>query len=718
MGEAKITISAEDHASNVIDQVQKRLGVFNKEGLAMGIAFAAVTKGIQFAEQAIGKFVEYIQQGIEMNRKFDASMARLSVSTRDFDISISGVKDSLKNFSVMFAEDLNVLASGLQLFIREGHSVSESIKLLFNSERLAIAVGEDLSTTQGAVNTAMEIFDLTANSAGHIVDNYNKILSATGLSLGEIDRLLGNSAGKIRDNALSFDDVVNILYNLESQGYYSRGMLVKFKEVLDTYPSALNDTTVGMKNVEKGIVGIGDKLGKITGTTQFTQEQLKKVKEISQMDLTKGMDIGAGIDQSQLDVAKEYFDTLNSEGITTLEKLNEEISSGKDRYNVWGEMPLRDAGNYNAQILTLLQSIYQYNDLIDETTSSDFIGAIEETTTAFTNLQNELRDTNTSIATHIKNIATLQAEQTKLTTIHNINNDLRYMSLGLTDASYATKIQNSATKDLVDSIRVQQDEIQRLQDINESYSLSSMKNSLEILRIQRIGMDSRRGLTRSQKAEIKELEKADADLRISTMENQISIGEIKQNGLTADERHLEQVKNWYSEELFTIQDTYTAEMTALTDKIIIEQGLLEANYVAIVDVNRRILENEKATYDARKAIWAGNPEQAAELGIPKPPDMTFEQFQGFNDFFNKMSPWKLPHHDTGGYVTSTHPAIVHRGENIIPANQNHPTAVYVKVEPITVHNYNYDKTDTAQLAQKLQLALQQGLIAGITTKYS
>ena len=42
MTEARVDIRARDRATGVINKVQSRLGLINKEGIAMGVTFAGI----------------------------------------------------------------------------------------------------------------------------------------------------------------------------------------------------------------------------------------------------------------------------------------------------------------------------------------------------------------------------------------------------------------------------------------------------------------------------------------------------------------------------------------------------------------------------------------------------------------------------------------------------------------------------------------------------
>jgi len=74
----------------------------------------------------------------------------------------------------------------------------------------------------------------------------------------------------------------------------------------------------------------------------------------------------------------------------------------------------------------------------------------------------------------------------------------------------------------------------------------------------------------------------------------------------------------------------------------------------------------------------------------------------------------LPSLQGGGYVRETGLAVVHRGETVVPNNKG----LRVHVEPITINVNITDNADVEHLVQKIELAVQSGLISGVQTSYS
>ena len=341
----------------------------------------------------------------------------------------------------------------------------------------------------------------------------------------------------------------------------------------------------------------------------------------------------------------------------------------------------------------------------------------------------------------------LKAQRDSFMAIHEYTETLHYIPMALEDATYTTRIYNATingtyynTQALVDSIRIQRNEILRLQDVNEKYNLSSQKNSLEIMKIQYAAMGQRHGLTRGQKTQLKELEKADMDLRIKTMENQIIIDEIKTGGLTAEERRLDDIKMAYNEYIYTTMNTYQKDLDAMNLNIKGKELLLSEYETAIGIVNANITTAQTEFWTEWDKIATSNQlnqltkdaifnddrvkivknAQLAILAIRKaelpssvisiaskyarttsPP--SFFDFLRQSGLFAPKLP--LSSYQSGGFIPETGPYLLHKGETVIPVN--HSQSINM---PITINAMINNDMDINTLAKKLRRAMSMGLI--------
>jgi len=703
MGKATIQLNCEDNASRVIDQVASRLGIFSKQGIAMGISFAAVNKVMDLTGQAINGLIDYIQKGIEMNRQFDLSITRLALSAKDLDIPIATLKTTLLSFSALFAEDIGNVTKGLQDYIRNGFSASDATRLLYTSEQLAVTSNNDLETTIGAVNTALEVFNLDADSAGYITKKFNEIVSLTDLSLGDIDRILSQCAEGIHENAMNFNDLTNILYTFDSQGYSSKSIILGIKDALNNWP----DVEVKIPDVSN-IETVEEKYKKIGDTFAFTAEQVNELNKARQIRISGGMDLTGVMDRSIITEAYELIQARKNNDEEFLRHFELEAEQ-------WA------TGTRMEEIRSYANAIEEANYQQQQLKDSSPAGTLKDLSNQMIGLTANLTKYTDAWKTNKTNIVDWGEQQGKLTTVHTLNEDLRYMAMGLIDASYSSKIHNDATRSLIDSIRLQEDEINNLNKISKQYSMQENANTLETMKIQYAAMDQRRGLNRGQEQQLKELDKANMGLRINTIENQMKIDQAQMN-LDPLHQRLEQTKMWYNEELYTIQDTYNAEMKALEEKIRLENDLMQENYNNIATYNNKVIQNELDAYDARLRIWEKEHNYTwgahvgevgmAPPGVPAPPGYGQSYVITAPEIYNR-SP--LPKLDTGGDIIRSGIAYVSAGERVLPAGKSGDIHI---TNNIKVNGNLSSKIDTNALCDAICRATKEGLCKTNITKFN
>jgi hypothetical protein len=150
--------------------------------------------------------------------------------------------------------------------------------------------------------------------------------------------------------------------------------------------------------------------------------------------------------------------------------------------------------------------------------------------------------------------------------------------MALEEATYTNKIFEESTRALVDSIRIQRDEIEELNDVNRQYSMDARTLSIESMKIQLDAMGKRGRLNRTQKKQLEEIRKEELKNRIASMENQQKIAQM-QGGLTAEEKRLAIIKRAYAEEIYLINDNYATQVHSLERTIGYKNLLIDEHLV-------------------------------------------------------------------------------------------------------------------------------------------
>ncbi len=259
---------------------------------------------------------------------------------------------------------------------------------------------------------------------------------------------------------------------------------------------------------------------------------------------------------------------------------------------------------------------------------------------------------------------------------HKYKEALHYIPLALRNATYTSKIFDEKTRALVDSIRIQRNEIKKLNEANRQLSIQTRASSIKQLKLQLYASQHRGRLTRNQEEQLKRLQRADLKRRIATLENEQAIDEIKDKGLTEEEKKLEQIQIVYGERVRTIQDAYQQEINALNNQINAKQMLIMDYYEYIEEAQRNHLSASRKYIRELENIYLQNPELGLALGY---------------------SIQKTPYHQRQAGST--------RGSRSL------------RVEPINI-NVSIQNADNYEIiAQKIEQGIKTGLISGVTTVY-
>lgn len=632
MTEVNIDLKAKDQMSSVLDHVTQRLGIFNKQGLAMGISFAGINIGMQLAQQAIQGLTQYIQDGVEANRNFEASLARLTTSSNEFASSISNVKENLINFSYVFATDVNTLSGGLREFIRDGYNATDATTMLWKAERFAIASGNDLATTQDVLVRALHAFNLDASDLTGVINELNGITSITGMTLGDIDQILGRVAIAAQASGIGFEDLINLMYTLHETGTSNRFLASELTKQLGDLSKVKIEPMPA-----NAAISVEEKFKTIGGTVQFTVAQVKELNKQFQMRLTASMDIGAYFDKGTVSIARALATATELK-----QKLPDAYTSLSEAANA-SPIGALLYGQRVSDIEALANAYVEYDTQLKEATKDE-----ADSTKTLPDIKAKLDVLTASLETQNATLATYSQKIGDLTEMRTFTIDMRNATL---------------------AVQAQQDAIKQLQRISDSYNLSLMKNSLEIMKIQ-YGADTRHGLDRTQKERIAELERTNAGIQIKEQENQIAVAEIRTNGLQSAQDKLDQIQRGHDEAM------YNQQIRDLDANIKAQNELYSSLVTAIATTNKNIEIQQKAWQENQLVMtvhWAKEMRDQMNYayGANAPPKTQAEQsgtqpaVPNPPGWRSKTPFWKYQH---GGIVQETAAALVHKGELIIPKN--------------------------------------------------
>jgi hypothetical protein len=330
-------------------------------------------------------------------------------------------------------------------------------------------------------------------------------------------------------------------------------------------------------------------------------------------------------------------------------------------------------------------------------------------------------------------IKSLNQQIDTLTETHDLTTALRYIPMALKDASYTSKIFDEQTRALVDSLRLQEDLMQRINRESDKFSMKALRNNIQIAEMQ-LDADKHRGrMTRNQREQVEKLQLANQRLSIEEMRNQLEVMQVKQNGYNQEKEQLERIKLSYQDRLFTAKDSYQDELQSLRGLIRNKQSLIEQHTQSLKsEYDERLLLYDQYLKDMR-ALDKGTQQKIIKEtgGIPLEGMQEIHETGSstpsirskiFDDF--ERSVLGKRGFDVGTrFVPETGLYTLHRGEAVIPSRENttrkHSSVdVNVKLDGgVSIDVTRASTDDLTWISEKVSKAVRAGLMSGVDTVY-
>ena len=325
-----------------------------------------------------------------------------------------------------------------------------------------------------------------------------------------------------------------------------------------------------------------------------------------------------------------------------------------------------------------------------------------------------------------------------------------------------------------------QKEQEKLTDVTREHTLVINQNNLEMMKLQLSGMMRRRGNTRSEQRQMKKLQISSLQERIEAtgkeLDNEETIYNLRKNinqeGYLNAKDYLDKEIAYAQHSLYLKKDTRNSEYDHLVEIIGKKKENLEKYRGWKREEEDELVTNSQTYMDSLSEIAArpeteemyrelyglnvleeliavqeANAEFFKETNMPK---MTMpesrEGFRGkhriisvdeldgtYYSYSSSQTVRETPNKvwnvgdmvgwQRGTYrVPSTGMAMVHEGESITPrGGKSRGRGGFggkIHVDPMHINVNVYDHTGVEQLVQKIELAIQSGLVNGITTGYS
>lgn len=270
---------------------------------------------------------------------------------------------------------------------------------------------------------------------------------------------------------------------------------------------------------------------------------------------------------------------------------------------------------------------------------------------------------------------------------------------------------SALSQDMKDHIAL----VKKQKEAYDDLSIAMKKNNLEIMKIQLKGMLRRRGMTRSEEKAIKKFQIDNTKIRIDQLGIRIDAEEAAESDsktilnkeLEALRRQLVDMKDTRQDDIDNLRDTITEKETALDDSytVLKEQ---QAEYERITGLHTTFIASlyETMTTDIMTEL-------EKLYGFTEPTTPTTPKRTTYPEGF--IGP--MPQYGRGThYVPETMHAIVHRGEQIIPAGSSQGAGGNVTIYNTINATINNDM-DVEELAAKLSQAESNNLMKRGKTNY-
>ena len=225
--------------SGVVDHCAQRLGIFSKEGIAMGVGFAITNKIIEFGLQMFGKLTDFIGGSVDAYKEWQDAIVRTSNQLTDQEqVLLPRIITQVKELGRTYEESSVKLLAGFTQVHRAGFSVSSSLMILDASEKLAKVDGAELTTTISLMTGAMRTWKIEATDSSDTANKLNVAMDNTTFGAEDLYSVITTLGPIVEQMNVGFDDFLALLVTLNRQGFDSTG---KVTRILNSSLTALID---------------------------------------------------------------------------------------------------------------------------------------------------------------------------------------------------------------------------------------------------------------------------------------------------------------------------------------------------------------------------------------------------------------------------------------------------------------------------------------------
>ena len=217
--ELGVEIKAYDKASGVLNHVGQRMGILNKQGLAMGVAFAGVNMAMQAVMQAFQAMIQQITQGVQKYRDFEDAIAEVNTMLiEETEHYLPEMKGAVEELSVTWGKSAIDLAQGMYQVLSASVEASKAVRFLGVSTKAAVAGLTSVETAVDGLTTVINAYGLQAEDATRISDIMFQTVKRGKIRFEELAGSMGYVAPIAAQFGIAFEAVAASMATMTKQG--------------------------------------------------------------------------------------------------------------------------------------------------------------------------------------------------------------------------------------------------------------------------------------------------------------------------------------------------------------------------------------------------------------------------------------------------------------------------------------------------------------------
>ena len=237
---------------NVTDDADEAGGGFT---VLKGALANLVTQGINLV---IDGFKNLVSTAAEAWQEFDEGADIIITKTGATGDAAKGLQDVYKNVSKQVVGSYDEMGTAVgEINTRFGLTGDELEDLSVKFLKFAKLNGTDVNTSIDSVQAAMAMFGVETDSAGDVLDIFNKAGQDTGISMDTLAKSLMDNGTVLQELGLGINESANFLANLEKNGIDSASMMSGLKKAMQNAAKDGKSLDDVMAELQKEMKGAG-----------------------------------------------------------------------------------------------------------------------------------------------------------------------------------------------------------------------------------------------------------------------------------------------------------------------------------------------------------------------------------------------------------------------------------------------------------------------------